>query len=123
MEQTERLTSSLICYLPLSPGLAQPRDLSFSEIGPRGFRTSWEIDDPNVKSYLVQFKPADDADGHYVSLSAPGSTLTTYLPYLNPLTRYEVKVYAQYDIADSLPVIGYETTSEGIEHVHFRHLS
>uniref|UniRef100_A0A671VSP0 Collagen alpha-1(XII) chain n=1 Tax=Sparus aurata TaxID=8175 RepID=A0A671VSP0_SPAAU len=92
--------------------LVQPRDLSFSEIGSRNFRASWEIDATNVKSYLVKFKPADDTDGHYVSMSVPGDTLSTILPHLNPLTRYEVNVQAQYEKADSLPVTGYETTLE-----------
>ncbi|XP_038582157.1 collagen alpha-1(XII) chain isoform X5 [Micropterus salmoides] len=92
--------------------LVQPRALSFSEVGPRSFRASWEIDAPNVQSYLVKFKPADDDDGHYVSMSVPGQTLTTLFPHLTPLTRYEVNVYAQYDKGDSLPVTGYETTLE-----------
>ncbi|KAM8725153.1 collagen alpha-1(XII) chain isoform 2-T3 [Acanthopagrus schlegelii] len=92
--------------------LVQPRDLSFSEVGSRSFRASWEIDATNVKSYLVKFKAADDTDGHYVSMSVPGDTLSTILPHLNPLTRYEVNVQAQYEKADSLPVTGYETTLE-----------
>ncbi|XP_049446985.1 collagen alpha-1(XII) chain isoform X1 [Epinephelus fuscoguttatus] len=92
--------------------LAQPRDLSFSEVGPRSFRAAWENDATNVESYLVQFKPADDDDMHYVSMSVPGDTLTTLLPHLTPLTRYEVNVYAQYDKGDSLPVTGFETTLE-----------
>lgn len=102
-----------ICYLSLSPGLVQPKGLTFSDVGPRSFMASWEIDSTTVESYLVQFKPADDEDGHYVSMSLPGRTLTTIIPHLNPLTRYEVKISAQYDKGDSLPVIGYETTSEG----------
>ncbi|KAM3603497.1 uncharacterized protein V6R79_023588 [Siganus canaliculatus] len=92
--------------------LVQPRDLIFSEIGPRSFVVSWEMDSTNVESYMVQFKPADDDGAHYVSMSVPGRTLTTYLPHLNPLTRYEVNVYAQYDKGDSLPVTGYESTTE-----------
>ncbi len=98
----------------LSPGLVQPKDLTFSNIGPRSLTASWDIDSTTVESYLVQFKPADDTDGHYVSMSLPGRTVTTIIPHLNPLTRYEVKIYAQYDNENSLPVIGYETTSEGI---------
>uniref|UniRef100_UPI0037E99097 collagen alpha-1(XII) chain n=1 Tax=Semicossyphus pulcher TaxID=241346 RepID=UPI0037E99097 len=92
--------------------LVSPRALSFSEVGPRSFRTSWEIDATNVESYLVQFKPADEIDGSYVSMSVPGETLTALLPHLNPLTRYEVAVYAQYEKGDSIPVTGYETTLE-----------
>ncbi|KAG7508225.1 collagen alpha-1(XII) chain-like isoform X2 [Solea senegalensis] len=92
--------------------LVQPRALAFSDVGPRSFRASWEIDANNVESYLVQFKPADDAEGHYISMSVPGETLTALLPHLVPLTRYEVNVYAQYDKGDSLPVKGYETTTE-----------
>ncbi|XP_039638765.1 collagen alpha-1(XII) chain isoform X1 [Perca fluviatilis] len=93
--------------------LIQPRALSFSEVGPRSFRASWEIDPTaKVESYLVQFKPADDEGGHYVSMSLPGDTLTTLLPYLTPNTRYEVKVFAQYENWDSLPETGFETTLE-----------
>lgn len=98
----------------LSPGLVQPRALSFSEVGPRSFRASWEIDSANAESFLVQFKPADDPEGHYVSLSVPGNTLTALLPNLQPLTRYEVNVHAQYEKGASIPVTGYETTAEGI---------
>lgn len=100
-------------YFPLSPELVQPKDLTFSEVGPRNFRASWDIDAANVESFLVQFKPADDTDGHYVSLSVPGDTLTTVLPHLTPLTLYEVSIYAQYEKGESLPVKGYETTLEG----------
>ncbi|XP_072219016.1 collagen alpha-1(XII) chain isoform X1 [Leuresthes tenuis] len=92
--------------------LVQPRDLSFSEVEPRSFRASWEIDSSNVESYMVQFKPVDDADGHYVAMSVPGSTRTALLPHLTPVTLYEVKVSAQYEKGDSLPVTGYETTLE-----------
>lgn len=106
--------SFYLCYLPFSPGLVQPRALSFSEVGTRSFRASWEIDATDVESYLVQFKPTDDGAGHYVSMSVPGNTLTTYLPNLNPLTRYEVNIHAQYEKGNSLPVTGYQTTSEGI---------
>lgn len=94
--------------------MVQPRALSFSEIGPRSFRASWEIDATNVESYLVQFRPADQPDAHYVSMSVPGDTLTAVLPHLTPLTRYEVNINAQYDKGDSLPVTGHETTLEGI---------
>lgn len=103
-------------HLPLSPGLTQPRALSFSEVGPRSFTATWEIDaDTNVESYMVKFKPADDYDGHYVSMSVPGDTLTTVLPHLTASTRYEVNVHAQYvRQGNSLPVTGYETTLEGM---------
>ncbi|KAK5852560.1 hypothetical protein PBY51_006413 [Eleginops maclovinus] len=92
--------------------LTQPRALSFSEVGSRSFRAAWEIDATDVESYLVRFRPANSDDGHYVSMSVPGETLTTVLPHLTPLTRYEVNVQAQYDKGNSLPVTGYETTLE-----------
>ncbi|XP_037541159.1 collagen alpha-1(XII) chain [Nematolebias whitei] len=92
--------------------LIQPKSLSFSEVGPRSFRASWQIDSNNVESYVVKFKPEDDTDGHYVSMSVPGDTLTALLPHLTPLTRYEVQVSAQYTKGDSLPVKGQQTTSE-----------
>uniref|UniRef100_A0A3B4YI22 Collagen type XII alpha 1 chain n=1 Tax=Seriola lalandi dorsalis TaxID=1841481 RepID=A0A3B4YI22_SERLL len=93
--------------------LVQPKGLSFSDVGAKSFRASWEIDANNVESYLVKFKPEDDADSHYVSISVPGDTLTTLIPYLNPLTRYEVNIFAHYEKGQSLPVQGFETTSEG----------
>uniref|UniRef100_A0AAX7SU24 Collagen, type XII, alpha 1b n=1 Tax=Astatotilapia calliptera TaxID=8154 RepID=A0AAX7SU24_ASTCA len=93
--------------------LISPKDLTFSEIGSRSFRTSWKTDATNVESYLVQFRPADDPDGHFVSMSVPGDSLTAFLPYLNPYTRYEVNIYAHYEKGESLPVTGYQTTLEG----------
>uniref|UniRef100_A0A3B4EY55 Collagen alpha-1(XII) chain n=1 Tax=Pundamilia nyererei TaxID=303518 RepID=A0A3B4EY55_9CICH len=92
--------------------LISPKDLTFSEIGSRSFRTSWKTDATNVESYLVQFRPADDPDGHFVSMSVPGDSLTAFLPYLNPYTRYEVNIYAHYEKGESLPVTGYQTTLE-----------
>ncbi|KAM9839911.1 collagen alpha-1(XII) chain-like [Aulostomus maculatus] len=92
--------------------LVQPKALTFSEVSARSFRASWQIDAANVESYLVQFKPAADVDGHFVSISVPGDTLSTVLPHLTPLTRYEVNVVAQYSKGDSLPVTGTETTLE-----------
>ena len=82
-------------------------------MGSRSFRASWATDTPSVQSYLVQFRPADDTDGHFVSVSVPGDTLTSLLPHLSPATRYEVHVLAQYDQGDSFPVSEYETTLEG----------
>ncbi|CAK6977127.1 collagen alpha-1(XII) chain isoform X7 [Scomber scombrus] len=95
--------------------LVQPKALTFSEVSSRSFRATWEIDSTSVESFLVKFKPADDSDAHFVSMSVPGDTLTSVLPHLNPVTRYEVNIYAQYDstdASDSLPVTGYETTLE-----------
>uniref|UniRef100_UPI003AAE1D4A collagen alpha-1(XII) chain-like n=1 Tax=Centroberyx gerrardi TaxID=166262 RepID=UPI003AAE1D4A len=92
--------------------LLPPKSLSFSEVGSRSFRASWETDAPNVQSYLVQFKPEDDTDGHFVSMSVPGDSLSTLLPHLTPVTRYEVNVHAQYDKGDSFPLTGYQTTLE-----------
>uniref|UniRef100_A0A3B5R0T8 Collagen, type XIV, alpha 1b n=1 Tax=Xiphophorus maculatus TaxID=8083 RepID=A0A3B5R0T8_XIPMA len=97
----------------LSPELVQPKALTFSDVGSRSFRTSWEIDADNVDFFLVQFKPEEDAEGHYVSMSVSGDTRTTVLPHLTPLTRYEVRVSAQYAKGESLAVSGYETTTEG----------
>lgn len=101
--------------LPPSPGLVQPRDLVFSEVGPRSFRASWEISANNVESYLIQFRPTEGEDSHYVSMSVPGDVLTAVLPHLTPLTRYEVSVSAQYAKGTSLPVTGHGTTTEGWE--------
>lgn len=46
-------------------------------------------------------------------MSVPGDSLTAFLPYLNPFTRYEVNIYAHYKKGESLPVTGYQTTLEG----------
>ncbi|XP_051816945.1 collagen alpha-1(XII) chain isoform X4 [Acanthochromis polyacanthus] len=92
--------------------LIQPKSLSFSEITPRSFRASWAIDANNVESFVVQFRPAGDADASYMSMSVPGDSLSTILPYLTPLTRYEVSVYAHYEKGESLPLTDYETTLE-----------
>lgn len=101
-------------YLSLSTELVQPRALTFSQLSPRSFRASWQIDATGVESYLVTFKPADDTEAHYVSISVPGDTLTALLSHLTPVTRYEVNVHAQYEKGQSLPLKGYETTLEGI---------
>ncbi|XP_070400788.1 collagen alpha-1(XII) chain isoform X2 [Nothobranchius furzeri] len=94
--------------------LIQPKALTFSQVQPRSFRASWQVDADNVEFFLVQFKPEDDSDGHYVSMSVPGDTLSALLPHLTPLTRYEVKVSAQYAKGDSLPVSGSATTLEEV---------
>ncbi|KAK1888551.1 Collagen alpha-1(XII) chain, partial [Dissostichus eleginoides] len=91
--------------------LTQPRDLSFSEVGSRSFRATWEMDATDVESYLVRFRPVNGEDGH-VSMSVPGETLTAVLPHLTPLTSYEVNVQAQYNKGNSFPVTGFETTLE-----------
>lgn len=96
-----------------SPGLVQPQDLLFSEVGPRSFRASWVISANDVESYLVQFRPMGGEDTHYVSMSVPGDVLTALLPHLTPLTRYEVSVSAQYAKGTSLPVMGYGSTIDG----------
>ncbi|XP_028296318.1 collagen alpha-1(XII) chain isoform X2 [Gouania willdenowi] len=90
--------------------LAKPKALTFSEVGAHSFRASWDIDTDNVQSYLVQFRPEDDQDGHFVSMSVPGDTRTAVLPQLTPDTRYQVKVFAQYQRGDSTPVTSSEKT-------------
>lgn len=47
-------------------------------------------------------------------MSVPGDVATALLPYLTPLTRYEVSVSAHYASGTSLPVTGYGTTTEGM---------
>eukprot|EP00063_Salmo_salar_P085538 XP_014060373.1 PREDICTED: collagen alpha-1(XII) chain isoform X8 [Salmo salar] len=90
--------------------LLPPRSLTFSEVAVRSFRATWETDALNVLSYLIQFRPAADVNGDFVSISLPGDTLTTLLPHLTPLTHYEVNVFAQYTEGDSFPLNGFETT-------------
>ncbi|KAM9552622.1 collagen alpha-1(XII) chain-like isoform 5-T5 [Salvelinus alpinus] len=90
--------------------LLPPRSLTFSEVAARSFRATWETDALNVLSYLIQFRPAADVDGDFVSMSLPGDTLTTLLPHLTPLTHYEINVFAQYTEGDSFPLNGFETT-------------
>uniref|UniRef100_A0A8C7QL92 Collagen alpha-1(XII) chain n=1 Tax=Oncorhynchus mykiss TaxID=8022 RepID=A0A8C7QL92_ONCMY len=90
--------------------LLPPRLLTFSEVAARSFRATWETDALNVLSYLIQFRPAADVNGDFVSMSLPGDMLTTLLPHLTPLTHYEVNVFAQYTEGDSFPLNGFETT-------------
>ncbi|XP_031656406.1 collagen alpha-1(XII) chain isoform X5 [Oncorhynchus kisutch] len=92
--------------------LLPPRLLTFSEVAARSFRATWETDALNVLSYLIQFRPAADVNGDFVSMSLPGDMLTTLLPHLTPLTHYEVNVFAQYTEGDSFPLNGFETTLE-----------
>eukprot|EP00063_Salmo_salar_P024745 XP_013999580.1 PREDICTED: collagen alpha-1(XII) chain-like isoform X9 [Salmo salar] len=90
--------------------LLPPRSLTFSEVASRSFRATWETDAFNVLSYLIQFRPAADTNGDFVSMSVPGDTLTALLPHLTPVTLYEVNVFAQYAQGDSFPLNGFETT-------------
>ncbi|XP_040916067.1 collagen alpha-1(XII) chain isoform X2 [Toxotes jaculatrix] len=92
--------------------LLPPRDLQFSEITSRSFRTTWTPPAAAVMSYLVRFRKAEDVTGDYVSLAVPSDTTTAVLPHLYPLTTYEVNVFAQYDKGDSFPLTGEETTLE-----------
>uniref|UniRef100_A0A8D3DLB6 Collagen alpha-1(XII) chain n=1 Tax=Scophthalmus maximus TaxID=52904 RepID=A0A8D3DLB6_SCOMX len=93
--------------------LLPPRDLVFSEITSRSFRTTWTAPAVSVLSYLVRFRKAEDVTGDYISLAVPGDTTTAILPHLYPVTAYEVNVFAQYDKGDSFPLTGEETTLEG----------
>nr|XP_017208134.2 collagen alpha-1(XII) chain isoform X2 [Danio rerio] len=90
--------------------LVAPRSLTLSEVTSRSFRASWEIDAVDVQAYLVQYKPDADAEASYTSVSIPGDSTTTVLYHLTPVTKYEVKVYAQYEKGESFPLSGYETT-------------
>ncbi|XP_060735731.1 collagen alpha-1(XII) chain isoform X2 [Tachysurus vachellii] len=92
--------------------LVSPKFLTFSEVTSRSFRASWVSGAPDVLSYLVRFRPAADITGDYISLAVPGDTTTAVLPYLTPLTTYEVEVFAQYEKGDSFPLTGEETTLE-----------
>ncbi|XP_056248925.1 collagen alpha-1(XII) chain isoform X1 [Seriola aureovittata] len=92
--------------------LLPPRDLQFSEITSRSFRTTWTAPAAAVLSYLVRFRKAEDVTGDYISLAVPKDTTTAVLPHLYPLTAYEVNVFAQYDKGDSFPLTGEETTLE-----------
>lgn len=98
---------------PQTPGLVAPRDLSFSEVTSRSFRTTWEIDAKDVQSYLIQYRPEAEANADYISVSVPGEDLSSLLLHLTPLTKYVVNVYAQYEKGESFPLTGYETTLEG----------
>uniref|UniRef100_A0A4W6E660 Collagen alpha-1(XII) chain n=1 Tax=Lates calcarifer TaxID=8187 RepID=A0A4W6E660_LATCA len=93
--------------------LLPPRDLQFSEITSRSFRTTWTAPTTSVLSYLVRFRKAEDVTGDYITMAVPGDTTTAVLPHLYPLTAYEVNVFAQYEKGDSFPLTGEETTLEG----------
>uniref|UniRef100_A0A8C2FL01 Collagen, type XII, alpha 1b n=1 Tax=Cyprinus carpio TaxID=7962 RepID=A0A8C2FL01_CYPCA len=93
--------------------LIAPRSLTFSEVTSRSFRASWVTDAVDVQSYLVQYRPDVDTEAGYISVSVPGDTPTTVLHHLTPVTKYEVKVYAQYEKGESFPLSDFETTLEG----------
>uniref|UniRef100_A0A672SCB3 Collagen type XII alpha 1 chain n=1 Tax=Sinocyclocheilus grahami TaxID=75366 RepID=A0A672SCB3_SINGR len=93
--------------------LIAPRSLTFSEVTSRSFRASWVMDAVDVQSYLVQYRPDADTEAEYISVSVPGDTPTTVLYHLTPVTKYEVKVYAQYEKGESFPLSDFETTLEG----------
>lgn len=110
-----QLTFKLLLLL-FCAGLLQPKALTFSDVSSRSFRTSWEIEpSADLESFLVQFRPADNPDGHWVVLSVPANERSALLPHLQPLTRYMVEVQAQYPKGSSLPASGQETTSEGTQ--------
>lgn len=94
-------------------GLLPPKNLEFGEITSRSFRTTWLAPTTNVIGYLVRFRKAEDITGDYISMAVAGDTTTTILPHLYPLTAYEVNVFAQYELGDSFPLTGEETTLEG----------
>lgn len=95
-------------------GLVPPKSISFSEVTSRSFRTTWVSDGEDVMSFMVRFRPAAEITGDYISLVVPHDVSSTVLLNLTPLTTYEVNVIAQYDIGDSFPLTGEETTLEGI---------
>ncbi|KAM8833742.1 collagen alpha-1(XII) chain isoform 2-T2 [Synchiropus picturatus] len=96
----------------IKKSLLPPSDLQFSEITSRSFRTSWTPPAATVLSYLVRFRKAEDITGSYITMAVPGDTNTVILPYLTPLTTYEVNVFSQYDKGDSFALSGEETTLE-----------
>lgn len=109
-----QLTFNLLLLLFLCAGLLQPGALAFSDVSSRSFRTSWEMEpSADLESFLVQFRPADNLDAHWVVLSVPGGERSALLPHMQPLTRYLVEVQAQYPKGLSLPTSGQETTTEG----------
>lgn len=96
-------------------GLLPPKSLTFSEVTSRSFRVTWVSETTDVLSFLLRFRPAADVAGDYISMAVPGDTTTAILPYLTPLTTYEVDVIAQYEKGDSFPLTGEETTLEGMD--------
>ncbi|TRY57351.1 hypothetical protein DNTS_024942 [Danionella cerebrum] len=92
--------------------LVAPSSLSFSEVTSRSFRVSWVTDAVDVQSYLLQYKPDADMETSYTSVSVPGETTTTVLHHLTPVTKYEVRIFAQYEKGESFPLSGFETTLE-----------
>nr|XP_014348789.1 PREDICTED: collagen alpha-1(XII) chain [Latimeria chalumnae] len=90
--------------------LVPPKDLQFSEVTSNSFRVTWNVSAPDVSSYLVNYKVA--AGGDDLSAFVPGPSTTTVLTNLLPETMYSVSVVAQYDIGDSAPLDGSETTLE-----------
>ncbi|XP_041099442.1 collagen alpha-1(XII) chain-like, partial [Polyodon spathula] len=90
--------------------LVSPRDLEFSEVTSRSFRTSWSTDSADVQSFLVKYGAASGGDE--ITISVPAETTSIVLTNLIPLTKYNVSVLSQYDKGDSFPLKGSETTLE-----------
>ncbi|KAK6490157.1 collagen alpha-1(XII) chain-like isoform X1 [Huso huso] len=90
--------------------LVSPRDLEFSEVTSRSFRTSWSTDSADVQSFLVKYGVASGGDE--ITISVPAETTSIVLTNLIPLTMYNVSVLSQYDKGDSFPLKGSETTLE-----------
>ncbi|XP_075454120.1 collagen alpha-1(XII) chain isoform X2 [Ascaphus truei] len=90
--------------------LTPAQNLAFSEVTSSSFRVNWSPAAENVLSYLIKYKVAVGGEEFIVSVPAP--TTTTVLLNLLPETTYRVSVLAEYELGESPPLNGEETTLE-----------
>ncbi|KAM8847495.1 collagen alpha-1(XII) chain isoform 4-T4 [Synchiropus picturatus] len=103
------LTGNL-CNSVRGPGvqLQAPTNLVTSEVTHRSFRATWTAPAGSVEKYRVTYMVA--AGGPTEELTVDGTVTTAVLDGLDPLTEYEVKVFAVTGELSSEPLTGRETT-------------
>uniref|UniRef100_UPI00358E0FB7 collagen alpha-1(XII) chain-like isoform X2 n=1 Tax=Myxine glutinosa TaxID=7769 RepID=UPI00358E0FB7 len=86
--------------------LAAASDLRFSDVTHNGFKASWQAAPGRVSKYRVVYSPKGTRDSKEVEVRRTD----TLLKNLNPLTSYDVSVYAIYPDGESTALRGSETT-------------
>lgn len=88
--------------------LGSPRDLITSDVTDSSFMVSWSAAPGRVRQYRVQWMSLfSDESG---MTTVPGDVTSALLEGLSPETRYQVSVFASYNLGDGEPLVGEETT-------------
>lgn len=88
--------------------LGSPRDLITSDVTDSSFMVSWSAAPGRVRQYRVHWMSLfSDESG---DVTVPGDVTSTLLEGLSPETRYQVSVFAAYNIGEGEPLVGEETT-------------